>query len=396
MKAILVINAGSSSIKFAIFSIENSKPKKLYTGLVDKLLLDPVITIKDLDGNKKVIQMDKESDNPYENAFNTILNWLNKNNITLIGAGHRMIHGARKITESVILDPDVISFLETLNPLAPLHQPYNLQGVKIAFDRFPDLFQVACFDTSFHTTANILSQTYAIPKWLTEEGVMRYGFHGLSYAYVVGQFDNYLSEKNRNGKVIVMHLGNGATMAGINNKKSVATSIGFSAVDGLIMGTRCGSIDPSVILFLMKEHNMDYDQVTNIIYKKSGLFGVSGEISPDMRDLLESDSEDAKFAVDLFVYRVAQWIGTLSMELQGLDALVFTAGIGENSPIIREKICKYAEWMGAKIDQTKNKNNESAIHSDNSKIAIHVIPTDEEATIANDTWNLYKKQNIHS
>ncbi|MBN2689528.1 MAG: acetate/propionate family kinase [Gammaproteobacteria bacterium] len=391
MQAILVINAGSSTIKFAVFAVEHNEPKKRYTGLIDKLLLEPQMSIKDLKtGDKKLIAMYQQGESPYANAFNSILHWLHDNNIELIAAGHRMIHGATKITESVVLNDEVIKFLETLNPLAPLHQPYNIQGAKIAFAKYPKLFQVACFDTSFHTTARELSQLFALPKWLTEEGVRRYGFHGLSYAYVVDQFENYLAPKIVDGKIIVMHLGNGATMAAIENRKSLATSIGFSAVDGLIMGTRTGSMDPSVILYLMKEHNMGYDEVTKLIYKDSGLLGVSG-ISPDMRDLLASDSKDAKLAVDLFCYRVAQWIGTLSMELQGLDALVFTAGIGENAAPIREKICAYAKWMGAELDTTKNNANESEIHTSNSKIAIHVIPTDEEATIAKDTWRLLQQ-----
>jgi acetate kinase len=231
---------------------------------------------------------------------------------------------------------------------------------------------------------------FAIPKKYTEEGVRRYGFHGLSYSYIVSQFDHYLPKEIVNGKVIIAHLGQGASMCAVSNKKSVATTLGFSAVDGLPMGTRCGNIDPGVLLYFMKVHGMDYAKLEKLIYRESGLLGVSG-ISADMRTLLASESKDARLAVDLFVYKIGMWLGTLAAELQGLDAIIFTGGIGENAAPVREKIVEKAAWFGAKIDKAKNANNEHVIHAPDSKIFLYIIPTNEELTIAKDTLSFYLK-----
>jgi acetate kinase len=242
-----------------------------------------------------------------------------------------------------------------------------------------------CFDTSFHTTCNALSQRFAIPKRLHDEGVRRYGFHGLSYGYIVSQFDRYLPVEKREGKMIIAHLGAGASLCAVSGRKSVATSLSFSALDGLPMGTRCGNIDPGAILYLMETHQMDHAALVQLLYKESGLLGLSNGLSADMRELERSNSPDAKFAIDVFVYKIAGWMGMLAAELQGLDGLIFTAGMGENSAHVRAEICQRMAWLGAEIDLAKNARHETAIHAANSRLSIHVIPTDEEQMIAAET-----------
>jgi acetate kinase len=398
MAAILTLNSGSGTIKFSVFAINaaDNKITRIYFGLVDNIIHKPHVKIKTddgivvLDNNLAVLPAFHTASNPYEFAINELLDWLQQNNINIVAAGHRIAHGGTKCRKSVIINDEVISYLETLEPLAPLHQHYNLEGSKILKKSFPNMLQVACFDTSFHVTCDKLSQLFAIPKKYTEEGVRRYGFHGLSYSYIVSQFDHYLPKEIVNGKVIIAHLGQGASMCAVSNKKSVATTLGFSAVDGLPMGTRCGNIDPGVLLYFMKVHGMDYAKLEKLIYRESGLLGVSG-ISADMRTLLASESKDARLAVDLFVYKIGMWLGTLAAELQGLDAIIFTGGIGENAAPVREKIVEKAAWFGAKIDKAKNANNEHVIHAPDSKIFLYIIPTNEELTIAKDTLSFYLK-----
>jgi acetate kinase len=390
MQAILTVNAGSSTIKFAVFSIVGEELIKEYVGLIDQILKNPTIQITNcatLEKHKHDLEV-SETD-PYGSAIRAILDWLKRQNIELIAAGNRMIHVGTRFKGSTIVNDDTLAYLETLNPLAPLHQPYNIRGCRILREKFPNLFQAICFDTSFHTTCNRISQLFALPQKYAKEGIHRYGFHGLSYEYVVSQFDKCLGEK-ANGKVVVMHLGNGSTMCAVHKKQSKATSIGLSALDGLMMGTRCGSIDAGALLYLMENHNMDYKSLTHLLYRESGLLGVSG-ISADMRDLLASDSENAKLAIDLYIHHIVHWIGALSAELKGLDALVFTAGIGENAAYIREKVCEEVAWLGVKVDHEKNQRKTIEISAKDSKVGVYVIPTDEEVTIARHTLNLWKK-----
>ena len=390
MTSILTINAGSTTVKFAVFTITEHGVKKAHYGLVDKITTKPAILVK-LQG-QTVLAKDlviPAATDPYDYVFHSIVTWLQQNNIEIVAAGHRVAHG-KKFTHSMLINDEVMTYLESLNPLAPLHQPYSLEGIRILRKKFPEIPQLACFDTSFHTTCNSLSQLFAIPKKLTQQGIRRYGFHGLSYEYIVSQFEHYLPKKKMTGKFIIAHLGGGASMCAVANQKSVATTLSFSALDGLPMGTRCGNIDPGVLLHLMDHYKMDYTQLEKLLYKESGLLGVSC-LSSDMRVLLESDSEDAKLAVDLFVYKIAAWIGMLTAELQGLDGLIFTAGIGENAPYIREKICERTAWLGGKIDKNKNNAGNAEIHDTASKLLIYVIPTDEEATIAKNVLACLKK-----
>lgn len=390
---ILVLNSGSSTIKFSVFNYKNRELNKIFTGLVDNIKTIPSLKIKNCTTRPSTtvceneLSLEKNSNNhdPYEFAIYEILNWLSKNNIKIIAAGHRVAHGGTRYKQATLFTNEVMQYLETLSPLAPLHQPYNIRGYQILHEKFPDILQLACFDTSFHTTCNKISQAFAIPKQLAEKGVRRYGFHGLSYEYIVSQFDQYLSPSKADGKIIIAHLGQGASMCAINNRQSVTTTLGFSALDGLPMGTRCGNIDAGVLLYLMENYRYNYKQLEQLLYKESGLLGVSGGISSDMRILLNSDHPDAKLAVDLFIYKTSAWIGMLAAELQGLDSLIFTAGIGENAAYIREKICERSKWLGVEIDIEKNARNNSTISADASKVSVHIIPTDEELTIAKNT-----------
>jgi acetate kinase len=389
---ILVLNSGSSTIKFSVFKYNKKDLSKLFTGLVDNIKTLPHLKIKDCSTHPATIIYEhkvqiKQNSNqdPYEIVIHEVLSWLAQNNIQITAAGHRVAHGGTKYREATPFTDETMGYLETLRPLAPLHQPYNIKGYKILRNTFADILQMACFDTSFHTTCNKISQLFALPKHLTEQGIRRYGFHGLSYEYIVSQFDKYLPSAKINGKVIIAHLGQGASMCAIHNRQSVATTLGFSALDGLPMGTRTGNIDPGALLYLMENHRYTHKQLEHLLYKESGLLGVSGGISSDMRVLLNSEHPDAKLAVDLFIYKTSAWIGMLVAELQGLDSLVFTAGIGENAAYVREKICERSQWLGIQIDKEKNLLNNTTISADKSKVSVHVIPTDEELIMAKNT-----------
>jgi len=388
MQAILTLNSGSSSIKFAVFCLQGEEVYKKYSGVVTDITQNPHIKIKSRDNivilNQRIEAAGLGAD-IYTEVTNQILAWVTEQDIEIIAAGHRVAHGGVLYRKATLLNEKVVNDLAKLIPLAPLHQPYNLNGVTILAGKFPFLLQVACFDTAFHTTCNPLSQMFALPEELREEGVRRYGFHGLSYDYVVSQLDQYLPPDKADGKIIIAHLGQGATMCAVAQRKSVATSIGFSALDGLPMGTRCGSLDAGVVLYLLAEKQMSYKEIEKLLFKKSGLFGVSGGISSDMKVLLSSDGPYAKLAVDLFTYRVSTWLGTLAAELQGLDVIIFTAGIGENAPYIRAEIGKRAAWLGVKIDPELNATNSPIISTQDSKIVVCVIPTDEEQIIARQT-----------
>ncbi|MFA5879474.1 MAG: acetate/propionate family kinase [Candidatus Margulisiibacteriota bacterium] len=394
MDSLLVINSGSSSIKFSLFSIKydvDSKLKKEYSGMIDKILLEPSILIKDSVDQKilqKNIKFSGEKETFYEQAIDKIMEFVKTKGYKLAAAGHRIVHGGPKYSNPTILTNEIIDYLFSLTPIMPLHQPYNLEGVKILQKKFPTLLQIGCFDTGFHATCNPISQHYALPKEITDAGVRRYGFHGLSYEYIASQLPKYMSKKEAKGKFIIAHLGNGATMCAVKNQKSVATSIGFTGVGGLPMGTRPDSLDPGVMLYLMNTYKMDTKAMNDFIYKKCGLLGVSG-ISSDMRTLLESNTADAKLAIDIFVHRITLFVGSLAAELEGFDSLIFTGGIGENASLIREMVCKRLKWWGILIDKKKNADNNQKISTKKSKITVWVIPTNEELIIANHTLKKY-------
>lgn len=384
--AILVLNAGSSSIKFSIF-VESGQALELYgRGQIEGLYTAPRFIAKDSAG--EVMQeksWGEKSELGHDGAIDYLASFLRERaqELTPIGVGHRITHGGLEYTRPTQIDEDVVPALTKFIPLAPLHQPHNLAPVRRLMERRPELPQVACFDTSFHRTSPEVAQRFAIPAELHDAGVRRYGFHGLSYEYIASvlpQFD----AKAAVGRTVVLHLGNGASMCALEAGKSLASTMGFTAIEGLPMGTRCGAIDPGVILFLMDQRRMDTRAVTELLYKKSGLLGVSG-ISSDMRALLASDEPRAKLAIDLYVYRIRRELGSLAAALGGLDAIVFTAGIGENSAVIRARVCRDAAWLGIEIDSTANEKGGPRLSTARSRVSAWAIPTNEELMIAQHT-----------
>jgi len=384
---ILVLNAGSSSLKFAMYPAAANDGKPLVTGKISGIRRAP--SLKALDSRQQKLPKgdlaEIDASASHDELTVRLLNWVDANiqGSVLVGVGHRVVHGGRHFTSPVRVDERVINELTALNSLAPLHQPHNLAAITVVQERAPALPQVACFDTSFHRTQAPLARLFAIPRELSDEGVIRYGFHGLSYDYITSVLPQHLGDK-ANGRTIVAHLGNGASLCAIKEKKSVATSMGFTALDGLMMGRRCGTLDAGVVLYLLKNNEMTPEEVEHLLYNKSGLLGVSG-ISNNMKDLEESTDPKAKKAIDLYCFKAASEIGKLLPAMGGLDSIVFTAGIGENSALIRRNICRYFDWLGIDIDETANKANALKISSPISTINVLVIPTDEETVIADAT-----------
>jgi acetate kinase len=342
--------------------------------------------VKDAQGNiLSNCLLSTEEANNHADAIIIIRSWLLEyiRGGTLLAVGHRVVHGGQHYFTPILIDEKVLIDLENLIPLAPLHQPHNLAAIRALQEIMPTLPQVACFDTALHRTQPDIAQLFALPRGITDAGVRRYGFHGLSYEYIVSVLPD-LDASLVKARIIVAHLGNGASLCAIQNGRSVATTMGFSPLDGLVMGTRCGSLDPGVLLYLMKHYNMDAHALEQLLYYQSGLLGVSG-ISSDMHTLLDSDEPQAKEAVDLFVYRVGREIGSLVAALGGLDALIFTGGIGENSAEIRAKICQWTEWLGLELDVSANETGATCISIPSSKLTGWVVNTDENRMIAQHT-----------
>jgi len=308
----------------------------------------------------------------------------------LVGVGHRVVHGGLEYTAPVRVEPATLKALERLIPLAPLHQPHNLAPIARLLERAPDLPQVACFDTSFHRTNPDVAQRFALPAELHDAGVQRYGFHGLSYEYIAAEFPR-VDAKAAAAKTSVLHLGNGSSMCAMDAGRSVATTMGFSPADGLPMGTRCGALDPGVILYLMDERKMDARAIERLLYSESGLLGVSG-ISSDMRTLLASSAPSARLAIDVYVYRIRRELGSLAAALGGLDAIVFTGGIGENAPAIRERVCRDAAWLGVELAAAANGGGGPRISTPGSRVSAWVVPTNEEVMIARHTQRVLRRE----
>jgi acetate kinase len=387
--AIVVLNAGSSSIKFSLFTLGEPDPRVVARGQIEGLFTAPKFVSKDEKG--KVLSEKSWGEGKslgHEGALDHLVAYLRGElkEHRLVGVGHRIAHGGPEIAKPLRLDEQVVSKLEKFIPLAPLHQPHNLAPIRFLMERAPQLPQVACFDTSFHRTNAQISQMFALPMEYFETGVRRYGFHGLSYEYIASILPNYDSKAAR-GRTVVLHLGNGASMCALNASHSAACTMGFCAVDGLMMGTRSGSLDPGVVLFLMAQRGMSAPEIEKLIYTKSGLLGVSG-ISSDMRALLGSDDLRAKLAVDLYVYRIQRELGSLVACLQGLDSIVFTGGIGENAALIRARVCRDAAWLGVELDEGGNTKGGPRISSANSRVTAWVVPTNEELMIARHTKKL--------
>ena len=388
-RLLLVVNAGSSSIKFSVYGItDGSDPLTLrYRGEVEGLGARPRFTARGANSESLAVEA-LSGDTHHDAALRTILDWIEARaaGAEIVAAGHRVVHGGTRYASPVAIIPTVLSELEALVPLAPLHQPHNLAAIRALAALKPGLRQVACFDTAFHTTQPRVAQTFALPYALSEAGVKRYGFHGLSYEYVATVLGEHLG-KAADGRVVVAHLGAGASMCAMRERRSVATTMGFTALEGLPMGTRTGAIDPGVILHLLSERGMSVGAVTDLLYKQSGLLGMSG-VSSDVRDLLASDSPRAAAALDVFVYRVVRELGSLAAALGGLDALVFTAGIGEHATSIRARICRDAAWLGVSLDETANERGGPRISTAGSRASAWLIPTNEELMIARHTLAL--------
>lgn len=387
--AILVVNAGSSSIKFSVFEARDGKLQPGVRGQAEGLYTKPRFVAKSAAGAVVAEKFwDEGTALGHVGGVAHIGGWVSEQlaSSRLVGVGHRVVHGGLDYTQPVRLDASVVTSLEKYIPLAPLHQPHNLKPIQLLLERRPDLPQVACFDTSFHRSNPDVAQRFALPTELHDAGVRRYGFHGLSYEYIASALPN-VDAQAAAGRTIVLHLGNGSSMCALAGGKSVASTMGFTAVDGLMMGTRCGAIDPGVILYLMDQLGMDARAIEKLIYNQSGLLGVSG-ISSDMRVLLGHPDPRAALAVDLFLYRIRRELGSLVAALGGVDALVFTAGIGENSAVVRERVLADAAWLGVDIDATANATGGPRISAPGSKVSAWTLPTNEELMIATHTWRL--------
>jgi acetate kinase len=387
--AILVVNAGSSSIKFSLFEghVRPSREGLICDGEFDGIGHRVHFVVKDHSGASLADQYLTESAT-HEDALASLLNWVEQQfpNHGLVAAGHRVVHGGSLYTTPVLVNSSVIDELRRLIPLAPLHQPHNLAAIAAISKLHPELPQVACFDTAFHHTQPGIAAAFALPRSITDQGVRRYGFHGLSYEYIASVLPDVLGPA-ADGRVVVAHLGNGASMCAMHRRQSVATTMGFTALDGLPMGTRCGNLDPGVILYLIQEKGMTPQAVTDLLYHSSGLLGVSC-VSDDMRTLLASDDPHATDAIALFVYRIGRELGSLAASLGGLDALVFTAGIGEHAPEIRRRACEQASWLGVELDDAANTAGAARITTAGSRTSAWVIPTNEDLMIARHTWRL--------
>jgi acetate kinase len=385
---LLVINAGSSSIKFSVYVVEGAAVLSLqYRGQVDGLGARPRFTVRGTGADELPAQA-LAANASHEDALRAIIEWIEARTAgaEVIAAGHRVVHGGVRYSAPVVVTPEVLGELEALVSLAPLHQPHNLAPIRALAKLKPALRQVACFDTAFHATQSAVTKTYALPYALSEDGIQRYGFHGLSYQYVASALGDHLGAA-ADGRVVVAHLGAGASMCAMRDRRSVATTMGFTALDGLPMGTRTGALDPGVILHLMGERAMTLEAVTELLYKRSGLLGMSGA-SSDVRDLLASESPRAARALEVFVYRIGRELGSLAAALGGLDALVFTAGIGENAASIRARVCHDAEWLGVALDDAANERGGPCISAPASRASAWVIPTNEELMIARQTLEI--------
>jgi acetate kinase len=377
----LVLNAGSSSLKFCVYQRPSSRDWRLEArGQIEGIGTAPRLSVKDESGKKLVDQEVSAGDG--RGAVNALGNWLKSKygGSRVVGVGHRVVHGGARFAKPTIVSPEVLKELRALIPLAPLHQPYNLAAIDTVADSLPDVRQVACFDTSFHRGQPAVCELVPVPQEIRQAGVQRYGFHGLSYEYIASVLPEVAPEI-ANGRIIVAHLGSGASMCAMKERKSVDSTLGFTALDGLCMGTRPGALDPGVVLHLFQGLGMTPKEVEILLYKKSGLLGISG-ISNDMRDLLGRTEPQAQLAIEYFIYRAAKEIGALAAVLRGVDGIVFTAGIGENSPEIRQRICEASAWLGIELDVAANTSKSPRISTSRSKISAWVIPTNEELMIA--------------
>jgi acetate kinase len=390
--AILVLNAGSSSIKFSVYALRDELVSLDSKGQVEGIGGQPRFVAHDANGSSlRDDSFEIAGRDGHLQAMRKLGAWLRERlaDDRLVAAGHRVVHGGVDYTAPVRIEPEVLAKLEALCPLAPLHQPHNLAAVRAVAAVDPDLPQVACFDTAFHRGHPTLADWYALPRRFYEKGIRRYGFHGLSYEYIASVLPEVAPEI-AGGRVVVAHLGSGASMCAMSAGRSIDSTMGFTALDGLPMGTRCGALDPGVVIHLIRTCDMDADAIERMLYHECGLKGVSG-ISNDMRMLLASDDPRARHAIDLFVWRICRELGALAAVQGGIDGLVFTAGIGERSAEIRKRVCERAAWLGIELDPTANARGGPCISAAGSRVAVYAVPTDEEQMIARHTLAVLRR-----
>lgn len=377
-EAVLTLNAGSSSLKVALFPASGDQP--MVTGLVDSIGPNAALKLKNERG--EAIAPAPGDMSTHAGAMQTVVATLRRAypDLDLVAIGHRVVHGGDRHTAPALVDAAELQALDALSPFAPLHQPHNLAGIRAAMESFPGVPQVACFDTAFHRNHPWVNDTFALPRSFYDEGVRRYGFHGLSYDYVSGELAR-TAPQLAEGRVVIAHLGNGASMCALQDGRSMASTMGFSALDGLPMGTRSGQLDPGVMLYLMDQRGMSAAEISDLLYKRSGLLGLSG-LSNDMRRLEAAGTPEATQAIDYFVFRAQREVGAMAAALGGIDALVFCGGIGENSRLIRARICERLDWMGIEIDHQRNAANDRVISSEMARTTVMIIPTNEELVIA--------------
>lgn len=400
---IAVVNAGSSSIKLSMYSLHGDAMGAVAGGLagdaplrldlhaqIDGLGSAPHFDARHADGSPAGTRDWPVGSLPYERALDHLVNFVEQEfpRIELLGVGHRVVHGGARFDQPVRVDAEVLAALDALVPLAPLHQPHNLTPIRRAFEALPGVPQVACFDTAFHRTQSIEHEIFALPYALYQQGIRRYGFHGLSYEYIASRLPA-VSPRLAQGRVVVLHLGNGVSACALHQGRSVSTSMGFTALDGLPMGTRCGALDPGVLLYLMDRDGLDARALERLLYQQSGLLGLSG-VSNDMRQLLGSDAPRARLAIDVFVHRISHEIGALAADLRGLEGLVFTAGIGEHAASIRRQVLDRCAWLGLVPDEDVDPaaRGERRLSAARSRVDAWVIPTDEELMVARHTYAL--------
>jgi acetate kinase len=390
VRRILVLNAGSSSVKFGVFGLRpDGGLAPGVHGQVDGIGGRPRLAVADAAG-RTLVDRPASAGMPrdHHGAIAEVGAWLRvqADGAAPVAVGHRIVHGGEAYTRPVLVDDAVLEDLGRLIPLAPLHQPQQLDAIRAIRAVLPDVPQAACFDTSFHLTAPPVARAFALPREFGALGIRRYGFHGLSYEYVAFVLPSIAPDVAK-GRVVVAHLGNGASLCAMREGASVATTMGLTALDGLVMGTRCGSIDPGVLLYLMDQRGMSARDLERLLYEESGLLGVSG-ISGDMRTLLASDADAAREAIDLFVYRISRELGSMAAALGGLDALVFTGGIGEHAAEIRARVCRDAAWLGIGLDEAANRASAARISREGSAASAWVVPTDENLMVARHTRTL--------
>lgn len=390
-RGLLALNAGSSSLKFALADIgPDGSRRPTLSGQVEAINTAPHLVARDCAGNSLADQrLDAGEPADHGRVLGSLIDWIEGHlgAETIEGVGHRIVHGGRQFTAPVRLTREILGQLEALTPLAPLHQPGSLAPVRALMRLRPDLPQVGCFDTAFHHAMPASSARFALPRRFEQDGVRRYGFHGLSYEYVARHLRQTAPDLAA-GRVVAAHLGNGASLCAMKDGRSLDTTMGFTALDGLVMGTRCGSLDPGIVLYMLREKHMSADEVEHVLYHESGLLGVSGGLSSDMRDLLASPERAAAEAVELFVARIAREVAAMAASLRGLDGLVFTGGIGEHAAAVRAAVCERLAWLGITLDATANHAGQPRISAPSSRITALVVPTDEEATILRHTQDI--------